>query len=81
MTERSYSLAELGKIVGDKEIPCGFCDEIIRAGDVDCWGPHDGGHRIVGYAEKQWVFFRCSGCGYDWSLRKITHLHTLVEMK
>lgn len=68
---KEYTLTEIGRIVGEKELPCGFCDRVIQSGDVDCWGPHDGGIRVAGFSEKQWVFFHCQECGYDWALWKL----------
>ena len=70
-SDARLTLAEIGRKIGAKNPKCGFCDTALRAGDVDCWGPHDGGIHVKGYTEKQWVFFKCSKCGYDWSLAKI----------
>lgn len=71
-TGKKYSLAEIGGLIGKEELHCD-CGRVIQAGDVDRWGPHDGGIEIEGFAEKQWVFFHCAKCGYDWSLVKLLH--------
>ena len=32
---------------------------------------HEGGWKIEGYAKKQWVYFGCVKCDYDWALWKL----------
>ena len=52
------------------DIKCRFCDTPITADTVRS-KDHPGGREIDGYDEPQWVFFRCSGCGYDWNLSEL----------
>ena len=32
---------------------------------------HDGGVLIEGHDKKQWIYFECHNCGYQYSLKKI----------
>ena len=35
---------------------------------------HDGGIDLDGYEKKQWVYFACRRCGYDYAANKIVGL-------
>lgn len=60
-------------------------EEIRQKANCECWKKighgcilgkleyykHDGGEFIEGIKEKQWVYFTCNRCHYQWSLSKI----------
>jgi len=33
--------------------------------------PHEGGIEVEGFDKKQWVYFNCLDCDYDWALWKL----------
>ena len=78
---KSLTLVEIGRKIGAKNSECGYCDTVLNAEDVDCWGPHDAGIHVAGFKEKQWIFFKCSGCGHEWSLDKILSWPEFNPMK
>ena len=51
------TMDELQELITKAEVDCRFCK--TRLGSlIDCW-THDGGIRVMGYPEKQWVYFTC----------------------
>lgn len=68
--EKVLSLAEIGDIIDKHNLPC-TCGATIQGSNIDCYGPHDGGIKVKGYADKQWVYVNCPKCGYDWALWKL----------
>lgn len=32
---------------------------------------HEGGWKVKGFNEKQWLYIHCNECGYDWALWKL----------
>ncbi len=69
--EKTYTFAELDAIRHKVKAPChktndGYC----TLGAVEMY-EHDGGVFVEGEKEKQWVYFTCSRCGYQWALWKL----------
>lgn len=52
----------------DKVTRCGFCKYEYNIDDVRSYDHHSG-WEIEGFAEKQWLYFHCNNCGYDWAIR------------
>jgi hypothetical protein len=44
-------------------------------GDAEMY-EHDGGEWVEGQSTKQWIYFTCSRCGYQWSWKRLI----LMEM-
>ena len=61
---------DLAERIEASGIRCRWCGAPITADIVLCY-PHEGGVEVDGFDEKQWVYFRCTGCGCDWSLQKL----------
>jgi len=77
-TELSLDLRKFGLEIEKAGICCRFCKTKLKASGVGCWGPHPGGIRVIGYPDRgepyenhQWVYCKCSKCGYQWSLKKL----------
>ena len=64
------SLEEIGELIENRHKTCHWCDQPLTASDVDCY-PHDGGIPVYGFHVKQWVYFTCRKCGYQWALWKL----------
>jgi hypothetical protein len=58
----------IDKVISNDGV-CVSCGELLRADSLDLYN-HDGGVKIVGYTEKQWVSFECH-CGYGSALWKV----------
>ena len=65
----AYTLDQIDDIVKSQNLNC-TCGAPIRLSRIHCY-PHDGGVRVYGHAGKQWVYFHCPKCGYDWALWKL----------
>lgn len=64
----SLTLREIEVVIHKSGVTCDCGREITtRAERYD----HDGGVPVKGFAEKQWVYFNCPKCGYDWALWKL----------
>ena len=70
------NLSEIGEAVERLGFRC-WCGEPITAEHVRSYD-HRGGITVDGFAEKQWVHFRCPGCGYGWALWKILNRKGLL---
>ena len=71
MVKKIWTLAELEEIRKKAKAECwkkrnGICN----LGPVEMY-EHEGGEFVEGYKEKQWVYFTCSHCNYQWALWKI----------
>lgn len=55
-----------------KDAHCRICGKRFEKGDIRAY-KHSGGIEVKGFKQKQWVYMRCSGCGYDWALHKLTN--------
>lgn len=47
---------------------CGFCRTEYNINDVRSYD-HPSGWEIEGFSEKQWLYFHCHNCQYDWAIR------------
>jgi len=63
-------LKEIGRIVEEKGFRCSFCNNPIKAVNIRS-KDHDDGIWVKGFIKKQWVYFLCFRCFYEWSLSKI----------
>ena len=73
------TLEQIAEWVDKQKIPCDCAWRKNIKGDVILSGSniksydHDGGWRIEGYPELQWVYVHCTACGYDWALHKLVN--------
>ena len=70
MTEKIWTLAELEEIRKKSTAGCWKKSGICNLGPVEMY-EHSGGVFVEGHKEKQWVYFTCSYCNYQWALWKI----------
>lgn len=63
------SLSQIERIVKQRGLTCS-CGTPISECSIHCY-PHDGGIPVSGFPDKQWVYFHCPKCGYDWALWKL----------
>ena len=68
--KRVFTIEELEDIrkVAEEKIECvkgGNCEL-----ELDMY-PHDYGVLVENNPERQWVYFHCAKCGYDWALWKV----------
>ncbi|MFX0133349.1 MAG: hypothetical protein ACFFDN_06885 [Candidatus Hodarchaeota archaeon] len=71
MAEKIWTFKELNEL--KKKIHCECWKKINHdciLGDVEYY-EHDGGDFLEGLKEKQWIYFTCKRCNYQWSLHKI----------
>jgi hypothetical protein len=45
-------------------------DSPCNLGAVEMY-EHDGGEYVEGKKERQWLYFTCSRCNYQWALHKV----------
>ena len=69
--EKIWTHKELQEVKEKVKAECwkkrnGVCD----LGEVEMY-EHDGGVRVKEIGEKQWVYFTCRRCGYQWALHKL----------
>lgn len=55
---------------------CRFCSTPFNPLPLMYHYQHDGGYKVPGFSEKQWLYLRCRKCGHDWAL---THLGVSQE--
>jgi len=74
--QEPIDLGELARLIDEKKPTC-ICwnhktgkNNYLTGRQIDVYD-HDGGRRVVGYKEKQWVSVHCHKCGYNMSLWKI----------
>lgn len=69
--EHAYDLGEYANQITRKKCTCG-ADLPTSAFDIEHYS-HDGGWKVKGYTEKQWLYITCPNrkCGYQWSLWKL----------
>lgn len=64
---------EIADII-DRYHPLCTCGNIITGDDIRMY-PHEAGIEVgclaTGYTSKQWVYFHCDVCNYDWALWKL----------
>ena len=68
-----YTLKELEEIKNKVKCECWkrkFDEDFCKLGNVEMY-EHDGGDFVEGHKEKQWIYFTCKVCSYQWSLTKI----------
>lgn len=63
-------LFDISAQIRDKEPAC-ICGAVLDPGNLDHYGPHEGGDLVKGFLHKQWIFIHCDKCGYDMALWKI----------
>lgn len=63
------SLDEINQLVKQQDLLC-RCETPISKSRIKCY-PHEGGIPVSGFVGKQWVYFSCQKCGYDWALWKL----------
>ena len=68
MEEHTLQEIETGLI--QKDARCITCGQPFNIGDIRCY-PHEGGIKVKGYKDKQWVYMHCRNCGYDNALWKL----------
>ena len=67
---RALSLGDIGdKLCKEGKLKCHWCSSELETNPRSY--DHDDGVEVEGFERRQWVYFRCPGCGYDWSLRKL----------
>lgn len=70
--EKIWTLAELEEVRNKVKAECwkkrdnGICD----LGEVEMY-EHSGGDFVEGHKEKQWIYFTCKTCKYQWALWKL----------
>jgi hypothetical protein len=69
MVQEPIDLIRLGILIDEKKPTC-ICGKHLTGRQIDVYD-HDGGRRVLGFKEKQWVSVHCFKCGYDMSLWKI----------
>lgn len=73
--EKTYTVEELQEIQQKGSEVC-HCwktrDKTCILKYIDMY-EHDGGVFVEGKKEKQWVYFTCSRCNYQWALHKVLH--------
>lgn len=71
MAEKIWKLSELEEVRNKVEAECykrpGNNCELNEAEMYD----HDGGNFAEGKKEKQWIYFTCKICEYQWALWKL----------
>lgn len=80
--EELYSFAQRGRIFKPSDliswankaaVICNCIHGSIIPGSSLKFYPHDSGIYIEGSQGRQWVYFSCPGCGYDWALWKLAN--------
>ena len=71
MVEKIWTLAQLEEVRKKVKAECwkkrnGVCE----LGEIEMYD-HDGGEFVEGHKEKQWVYFTCKICNYQWALHKL----------
>ena len=61
-------LGEYGKLAEGKK--CRFCNSMLPHQCVEYYD-HDGGWKVDGFSQKQWLYLTCPGCGHQWSFAKL----------
>ncbi len=77
MEEKIYTLQELEEIRKKVKAEC-YKSKFDKhgnhapclLGEVEMY-EHDGGVFVESFKEKQWVYFTCSRCKYQWALHKL----------
>lgn len=70
MSEQELSLEEIEeKLYQEGLLVCHFDDSPLESNAR--MYPHEGGTKIRGYESRQWIYFHCPKCGYDWALWKL----------
>lgn len=62
MTIADYQKLLIGK-------SCRWCGQDLSTRSIRSYD-HDGGYRVDGHAEPQWLYVKC-GCEYEWALWKL----------
>ena len=69
--EKIWTHEELEKVRSEAHAECykkwGSSCEL---GEVEMYD-HDGGEKIKDISKKQWVYFTCKVCNYQWALHKL----------
>jgi len=47
-----------------------FCGTPLEDMELSTY-PHPKGYQLAGHSQPLWVYYKCPGCGYGWSLPKI----------
>lgn len=63
------TLEEIKSVI-DRYHPLCYCGNIL-IGDCIQTYLHPAGIEVEGWPGKQWVYFHCDKCGYDWALWKL----------
>lgn len=74
------TLQAIGRKIEESGIKCRWCGGKIPAANIHSYN-HKGGIEIEGFNEKQWVYFHCVKCNYDWALWKLENLIKLQKEK
>jgi len=64
------TLGEIGERIEKAGVKCRWCETEIKAINIESY-PHEGGIEVNGYSKKQWVYFTCPKCDYQWALHKL----------
>lgn len=67
--EKKWTFREVWEATPTKK--CKWCGEELKFADLDFWGKHDGGIKLKGIDDKQWVYVICQPCEYEWSIYKL----------
>ena len=68
---KDLTLEDVGQFIEGAGCSCRWCHTPLRAKDVRNY-PHPNGIKVKGLPEKQWIYFECSNCEYQWALWKLT---------
>jgi hypothetical protein len=68
MSHNGKTLEDYRRLV--KVEKCRWCGTNFAGLDVRAYD-HDGGWRVAGKSQRQWLYIHCRGCGYDWNLSKL----------
>lgn len=75
---KKMNINEIATIIDDARITCDCSGRykdpqtlfVIRGSTIKTRN-HPGGVELVGFQERQWVWFECQGCKYEWALWKL----------
>ena len=74
MEKEVYTPEDLEKIRQkankEKKISCWKTGKACELNEAEMYN-HDGGVKLKDVPEKQWVYFVCRNCDYQWALHKI----------
>lgn len=65
---KAVSLESISDLIAAKMSNCPTCQG--KLGEIEFY-EHDGGVNVKDFLKRQWVYFTCKKCGYQWALWKL----------